>query len=171
MIDQLKRIEALEARLALVEDQEKIRRLLARYAYNADVGRTDEYMGVWAEGGVYDLGTARHDGKAEIRGMMTSPSGVHKADVENRSLHTVCNLFIQVEGQTAWAEGYSVVFVRGPDGINAYSAGYNHWDFVRDGDGWLMTLRLRRAVGGPEWGGETLKGYLTVSGFDRQPAR
>jgi hypothetical protein len=160
MTDQLKRIEALEARLALVEDQETIRRLLARYAYNADVGRTDEYMGVWAEGGVYDLGDEYYDGKAEIRGMMTSPTHRHKAEIENRSLHTVCNLFIQVEGQTAWAEGYSVVFVRGPDGIKAYTAGYNHWDFARNGADWLITRRLKRRIGETEWGGEIIKSYL-----------
>jgi hypothetical protein len=164
MTDLLKRIEALEARLAVVEDQEKIRRCLARYGFNADLGRSEEYVGVWAEGGLYDLGPVRYDGKAAIREMITSPTGAHKVEIENRSLHTVGNLFIEIEGRTAWAEGYSIVFVRGPDGATKpFTAGYNHWDFVRDGDDWLMTRRLRRGIGEAEWGGETIKSYLNIA--------
>lgn len=163
MSDLLKHIEALEARLSVLEDQGKIRRVLARYGYNADLGRSEEYVGVWSEDGVYDLGHVVYDGHAQLREMITSPTGLHKVEIENRSLHTVCNLFIEIEGRTAWAEGYSVVWVRYPDGHRPYTAGYNHWEFVRDDDDWLMTRRLRRSIGEAEWGGETIKSYLDVT--------
>lgn len=162
MTELLDRIEELTARLAILEDQEKIRRCLARYGFGADLGRSEEWVSVWAEGGLYDLGYDRHEGKAELREMITSPDHNHKLNVENRSLHTVGNLFIEIQGETAWAEGYSIVYIRGSEGNGMVprSAGYNHWDFVRDGDGWLMTRRRRRQVGGSEWGGETIKSYL-----------
>jgi len=162
MTDLLKRLEAVESRLAVLEDQERIRRCLARYGYNADLGRSEEWVDVWAEDGLYDLGYDRHEGKAALREMITSPTHQHKVEIENRSFHSVFNLFIEIEGQTAWAEGYSIVFVRRPEGISPVTAGYNHWDFVRDGDGWLLTRRLRRKLAGDEWGGETIKSYLSV---------
>ncbi|HEY3695860.1 nuclear transport factor 2 family protein [Phenylobacterium sp.] len=155
------RVAALETRLKLLEDQEKVRQCLARYGYNADLGRSEEYVAVWTDDGLYDLADdTKLAGKAQIRQMITSPAGAHKSEIENRSLHTVGNLFIKIEGDTAWAEGYSVVFVKQADGVRPYTAGYNHWDFARDGDGWLMSRRLRRAIGGSEWGGETIKSYL-----------
>jgi len=160
MTDLEKRLELLEFRQAILEDQEKIRRCLARYGYNADLGRSEAWVDVWTEDGLYDLGNVRLAGKAELRGMITSPTHQHKLEIENRSFHSVFNLFIEIEGQTAWAEGYSIVFVRRPEGVTPFTAGYNHWDFAREGDGWLMTRRLRRPLGGDEWGGETIKSYL-----------
>jgi hypothetical protein len=75
-------------------------------------------------------------------------------------MHAVGNLFIEICGDVAWAEGYSIVWVRGTDGHQPKTAGYNHWNFRRKGAGWLMTRRLRREVGGPVWGGEVIKSYL-----------
>jgi len=155
------RLSALEARLRTLEDQEKIRRCLARYGFNADLGRSEEYVALWSEDGLYDLDGGQLKGEPALREMITSPTGPHKSQIENRSMHAVGNLFIEIEGDTAFAEGYSVVWVRAADGVHhPRNAGYNHWDFRRKGDGWLMTRRLRREVGGPEWGGETIKSYL-----------
>jgi hypothetical protein len=156
------RVAALEARVRQLEDQEKIRRCLARYGFNADLGRSQEYLDLWAKDGLYDMDGGQLKGEGPIWEMISSPTGAHKSQIENRSMHAVGNLFIEIDGDTAWAEGYSVVWVRGPDGHAPRTAGYNHWDFVRDGDGWLMTRRLRREVGGPEWGGETIKSYLNA---------
>jgi hypothetical protein len=154
------RVAALEARVRELEDQEKIRRVLARYGFNADLGRSQEYLDLWSKDGLYDMDGGQLKGEGPIWEMISSPTGAHKSQIENRSMHAVGNLFIEIDGDKAWAEGYSVVWVRGPDGHAPRTAGYNHWDFVRDGDGWLMTRRLRREVGGPEWGGETIKSYL-----------
>lgn len=154
------RLAALEQRIAYLEDQEKIRELLARYGFNADLGRAEEYLDVWTDDGIYDSGAAPMVGKDALREMITSPTGFHKSEVENRSLHTVGNLYIAIEGDTAWAEGYSVVWLREGAGYKALTAGYNHWDFKRAADGWRMTRRLRRNVGDDEWGGETIKAYL-----------
>jgi hypothetical protein len=155
------RLEALEKRVLYLEDQEKIRECLAEYGYNADLGRSEKYVEGWTRDGVYDLDDSVYlDGEAQLREMISSPSGFHKSQVENRSQHNVLNLFIRVEGDSAWAEGYSVVLVRKDDEIKAVLAGYNHWDFTRAGSRWLMKRRIRREIGGPQWGGEVIKKYL-----------
>jgi hypothetical protein len=154
------RVEALEKRVRYLEDQEKIRECLARYGYDADLGRSDEYVAGWTRDGVYDLDNMYLDGEAQLREMISSPGGFHKSQVENRSQHNVLNLFIRIEGDTAWAEGYSLVFVRKDGDIKAVLAGYNHWDFQRAGERWLMKRRTRREIGGPQWGGEIIKSYL-----------
>jgi hypothetical protein len=156
------RLAAVEARLSLLEDKEKIRRCLARYGFDADLGRSEEYLAIWSEDGLYDLDGGQLKGEAALREMISSPTGHHKSQIENRSMHAVGNLFIEISGDVAWAEGYSIVWVRGPDGHQPKTAGYNHWDFRRKGAGWLMTRRLRREVGGPVWGGEVIQSYLNA---------
>jgi len=154
------RLAAVEARLGVLEDREKIRRCLARYGFNADLGRSEEYLAIWSEDGLYDLDAGPLQGTAALWDMISSPTGAHKSQIENRSMHAVGNLFIEIEGDVAWAEGYSIVWVRGPNGHAPMTAGYNHWDFRRKGEGWLMTRRLRREVGGPVWGGEIIRSHL-----------
>jgi hypothetical protein len=157
------RVAKLEARVRELEDQEEIRRVLARYGFNADLGRSEAYLNLWSKDGVYDLDGGQLKGEGPIWEMISSPTGAHKSQIENRSMHAVGNLFIHIEGDTAFAEGYSVVWVRDAEGRHQpRTAGYNHWDFRRKDGGWLMTRRLRREVGGPEWGGETIKSYLNV---------
>lgn len=155
------RVAVLERRLQVLEDQEKIRRALARYGFNADLGRSEEYLAIWSKDGVYDLDGGELAGEAAIWDMISSPTGTHKAHIEKRSMHAVGNLLIEIEGDTAWAEGYSIVWVRDGDGKHQpMTAGYNHWDFVRRDEEWLMTRRTRREVGGPVWGGEIIKSYV-----------
>jgi hypothetical protein len=154
------RVAALEGRVRYLEDQEKIRECLAEYGFNADLGRSDNYVAGWTPDGVYDLDSMYLDGEADLRKMIASPDGFHKTQVENRSQHTVLNLYIRIEGDSAWAEGYSVVFVRQDGNIKAILAGYNHWVFERAGSRWLMKRRTRREIGGEVWGGEVIKQYL-----------
>jgi hypothetical protein len=154
------RVEALERRVRTLEDQEKIRECLAVYGFNADLGRSEEYVAGWTADGVYDLDDGPLGGEVAIREMISSPTGFHKLRVENRSQHNVLNLFIRIEGDTAWAEGYSVVVVREEGESRILLAGYNHWDFVRSGDSWLISRRARREIGGAVWGGEIVRGYL-----------
>ena len=155
----LARLEAVEKRLQIVEDQEKIRECLARYGFNADLGRSEDWVNTWTEKGVYDLGpNSRHTGPDELMYNIIQGKG-HKS-IENHSQHTVCNLFIRVNGDTAWAEGYSVVFTLQGTEYKAWTNGYNHWEFEKRGDRWFMTLRYRRAVGMDEWGGKVIKAYL-----------
>ena len=68
-------------------------------------------------------------------------------------------MMIRVNGNTAWAEGYDVIFVREGDGYVPYTCGYLHWEFEKKDGRWFLSLRRRRAVGGDEWGGKVMKAY------------
>ena len=155
------RLSALEAQVRELRDFEEVRHLLSTYAFNADVGRADEYLAGWTADGVYDLAEDMQlRGRQELGELLTAPGGIHKTRIENRSQHLVANLFIKVDGDGAWAEGYSVVLVSEDGAARIFAAGYNHWDFVRTDGRWLMTLRRRRVIGGPTWGGDVIKSYL-----------
>lgn len=176
------RLAALEARVAFLEDKEAIREAISRYSYNIDLGREDEYMAGWAEDAFLDMGATpivleaddgnvrdinqtpsdgvRPQGKEALRAMMFDPDGANKKYIENRALHTVCNLTVGVEGDEAWAECYSLVFIRTEGSMTPSTGGYNHWKLRRVNGDWLVVSRRRRDVGGSEWGGETIKRYL-----------
>jgi hypothetical protein len=176
------RFAALEARLGQLEDKEAIRDAISRYSFNIDLGREEAYLAGWADDAILDMGATpivlegtdgeKRDisgtgdsgvaprGKEALRQMMFDPEGANKKYIENRALHTVCNLHVGVEGNDAWAECYSVVFIRTDSAMLPSTGGYNHWKLRRvDGD-WLVVSRRRRDVGGAEWGGETIKSYL-----------
>lgn len=160
-MDISERLATLEARVRELEDAEAIRQLLATYAYNADLNRVDKYLESWTEDGVYDLSEEmKLEGKAQLGGLLSDPNGFHTRELANRSQHLVANLSIKVNGDEAWAEGYSIVTVAGSEGVRIFSAAYNHFDFIRTGSGWRLKLRHRRVVGGKTWGGEVLKSYL-----------
>ena len=160
-MDLAERLDLIEAELRELRDMETLRHLLSTYGFNADLGRVEQYLDGWTDDGVYDLSEDMLlEGRAELEALMSDPTGFQKLQIENRSQHLVANLFIKVNGDAAWAEGYSVVLVAKEAEVKIFAAGYNHWDFVRAADGWRMTRRQRRVIGGPTWGGEVIASYL-----------
>ena len=154
------RLKELEARLLMLEDQEKIRECLSRYSFNADLGRSEEYVNNYTPDGTIDLSpTMKYAGKEQLTDFIASPQGGHKA-IEGRCQHTSMNYFIRVNGTKAWAEGYSVVFLKKGDAYEAFTCGFNHWDFEKRGDRWYLKYRHRRPVGDTEWGGKVIREYL-----------
>jgi hypothetical protein len=154
------RLKQLEARVQELEDQEKIRECLSRYSFNADLGRSEEYVNNYTPDGTIDLGPdTKWAGKEQMMDFIANPKGGHKA-IEGRCQHTSMNYFIRVNGNTAWAEGYSVVYLKKGDTYEPFTCGFNHWDFEKRGDRWYLKYRLRRPVGGDEWGGKVIREYL-----------
>lgn len=159
-IDVEAKIAELESRLRILEDREKIRETLCRYSFTADMGRSQEYVNNYTPDGVIDLGPeTKWSGAAGLTEFITDPKGGHKA-IENHCMHTSLNTHIRIDGDTAWAEGYSVVYVQEGNGYKVYTLGYNRWTFQREEDRWLMKYRHRRPVGGDEWGGDVIKEFL-----------
>ena len=180
------RLEALEERIQLLEDQEAIRECFARYGFTADLGHSQAWADVWTEDGVYELfPTSIVRGKERLLHDIITNNAGHKK-IENRSQHTAVNHYIRVNGDKAWAEGYSIVYTKKDVGVSApgsdgqrsstnvhlsdlesemegYQAWiccYNHWEFERHEGRWLMKHRNRRPIGGDEWGGAIIKGFL-----------
>src|SRR5271156_1355869 len=53
------RLASLEAKLQELEDDRKIRELLSRYGFNADLGRSAEWVGLWTDDGAFEVAIPR----------------------------------------------------------------------------------------------------------------
>lgn len=142
-------LEALEARLRELEDREAIRDLIATYGFTADLAFDDEYVDQFVPDGEYDTGTTIYRGHEQLRDFISDPNGAHKRLAVGRgSLHTNVNAVVRVDGDSAWAEAYSVVFVReSAADFGIMIASYNHWDFARSDGRWRIVRRRKTTVG------------------------
>ena len=153
-----RKMEALEQEVQLLQDYEGVRECLARYSFTCDLGLSEEYVDNFTEDGVIDLDKRRWTGKEQLADFIHNPRG-HKS-IEGRCTHASTNYFIRVNGHTAWAEGYLLLFENEADEFKVHACSYNHWDFEKQGDRWHIKYRYRRSVGGEEWGGKVIKSFV-----------
>ena len=161
------RLEALEKRVQVLEDQEKIRECLARYSFTADLGLSEEYVDNYTDDGVIDLrpstawGGPTWQGKEQLREFIYNQTG-HKS-VEGKSMHITTTEFIRVDGNRGWAEGYDLLVLcvgKEDEDYKVLTGGFNRWQFEKQGDRWYVKYRLRRPAGGAVWGGDIIKSFL-----------
>lgn len=145
-------VRTLERRVEILEAERDIRALLTRYSITADLRLASEWVDLWTDDGVYDLGEGnvstyqgRFEGHHDLRRLITGPG----MPPEGRSQHyTDGPLQLEIDGDEAVGEGYSVTFVEGDDGrARAWALGFNHWTFVRRDGGWRIRERRRRELG------------------------
>jgi hypothetical protein len=153
-----KRLEALEERLRLLEDERAILRLIGRYGFNADACRDGAFLDLWADDGVMDVAFGdppdrtelRWAGKDELGAFISDPERHQRPGFYGRSLHIdTLNTVVHVSGDHAVVNGYSLVLRasrQSPKPV-LISAGANEWTLRRDGDEWLILERRRRDVG------------------------
>jgi hypothetical protein len=152
-------IEELERRLRVLEDERELRTLLARYSFNADLGRSREYTRLYTEDGAIDLGPqpagvhrstpARYEGHDDI--LFKFITGRAHRSIEGESQHhTTGPLVFSIDGDDATGEGYSFVLVRRPEGVVVFTANFNRWTFRRVDGQWKIAERVVRAIGSEE---------------------
>jgi uncharacterized protein (TIGR02246 family) len=143
----LARLDALEARLREHEDREAIRELFNRYNFAADTGDAQAFAETWSDDGVLSTGRSLAQGRDKFLESINDPDGVHKVEIEGKgSLHTIGVLTIRIDGDEAWAEGPSVVWIREGKTFRAFVAAYNHWDLRKTGGRWEVARREARTV-------------------------
>ncbi len=155
------RLAALDARVRRLEDQRKIREVLAAYGFNADLGRSDAWVDLWTDDGIYDLDAGAHSGRAQLQDLIAAPANYHKS-IENRSQHIALNPHIRIDGDTAVVECYRMLVVKPADEAKVGAGAYTRFELVRRGDGWAIRRQTRRMTGGDEWGGRLLRDYLVA---------
>jgi SnoaL-like domain len=148
--DPAQRIAQLETRIARLEDERELRDLLARYSFNADLARHQEYVDLYTPDGAIDLrddGKPRYEGSAQLLrfistdGMTYAISGIH---------HAAPTVF-RINGDDAIGEGYSILVNRNDDGsITIVHANFSHWTFRRVGGEWKIVERVIRLLGSKE---------------------
>jgi hypothetical protein len=146
------RLDALERRVRELEDERALRELLTRYSFGADVFRGPEWVDLFTEDGLYDLGGANVDGAysgrfagpADLLALITGP-GMPPA---GRAQHFHGPMTFDIDGDEASAESYSITYqLDEHNACEVYCLGFNRWRFRRADGHWRIAERQRRELG------------------------
>ncbi|GAA0282383.1 hypothetical protein GCM10009127_24710 [Alteraurantiacibacter aestuarii] len=138
----------LEQRVQLLEDQQAIQRVITNYSAFLDARDYDGYVGLFTEDGVWQNGSTRREGRAEIREMLTGLFGEPDPDFVNlSSFHQISNFEIDVDGDTARAKSRFVFVMRGDGGAPTPElSGQYHDELVRVDGEWKIAQRVDHTV-------------------------
>jgi hypothetical protein len=145
-------IKRLEDRVRQLEDEREIRDLLSRYSFTADLYPGAAWVDLWTDNGVYDLGTGyepdgavrRYEGPAQLMDLITGAGMPPRGHSQH---HTQGPLVIEVMGDRATAEGYSITYVNRETGNEVWNLGFSRWTFRRIDGSWRIEERQRREIG------------------------
>jgi uncharacterized protein (TIGR02246 family) len=141
-----RRLAALEQRLALLEDERAVSRLVAAYGPLVDSGDAEGVAALWATDGVYDVDELLMTGRGEIAAMVRSAA--HQGWITGGCAHVVGPPHVTVTGDDAIAVCYSLMVVHEDGGFVLRRATANVWRLRRSAGGWLVTDRTNRVLDG-----------------------
>lgn len=146
MTDLEERLAALERRLAQLEDERAVARLVAAYGPLVDSGDAEAVAKLWEPDGVYDVDELLMTGRAEIAAMVRSAA--HQRWIAGGCAHVVGPQHVTVSGDDAVAVCYSLMVVHDDGGFVLRRATANLWRLRRSPGGWLVTNRTNRVLDG-----------------------
>ncbi|WP_134728639.1 MULTISPECIES: nuclear transport factor 2 family protein [Amycolatopsis] len=140
------RIAQLEARLARLEDEREISRLIAAYGPLVDAGAAEDVAALWTEDGAYDVDEIYLEGREQLARMVRSSA--HQGWISGGCAHFVGPPHVTVDGDTAIAVCHSLMVVYQDDRFVIRRATANHWALARTDEGWKVTRRTNRVLDG-----------------------
>ena len=140
------RIAALEQRLARIEDEREITRLIGSYGPLVDAADADAVAALWAENGTYDVEGWQMRSREDVRAMVLSPQ--HQGLVAQGCTHFLGPVVVTVDGDSAVAVCESVLVVHHEGRFHVARAGANRFELVRGATGWEILHRTTRALDG-----------------------
>lgn len=168
MNDLEKRLAALEQRTRELEDRLEILNLITAYGPGVDHGDVMlAVQSVWAAGGTYDLADRFATGHEAIEKMVNSDR--HKMQVANGIAHVMAPPHVQINGDTAVATAYSMVFTHYSGAFFPWRVSVNRFELVRTAGGWRVQYRYNRLLNGEAKGHELLREGITPAGKSRKP--
>ena len=121
--------------------------MIASYGPLADAGDCAGAAALWTEDGVYEVGGfGSYTGRAAIQALLEGES--HQTLIHGGAAHILSPAVIDLNGDTATARTYSVVFRKSGDNWEAHRASANSWHLVRVGQAWKVTRRLNQLLDG-----------------------
>ena len=145
MSDMEARIEALEGKVRVLEDEIELRGIMDRYGPAVDSGDADAAAELFWDDGVYDAeGVAPMMGAKAVHEMVLGPT--HQGLLPNAA-HTIGPSMLRVDGDAATATGYSRVYLREGEGYRLWRLAANRWEFERRGGEWKVAKRTNRLIG------------------------
>jgi ketosteroid isomerase-like protein len=143
--DLAKRIEALERRLREAEDQIALQNLMASYGPAVDTGDSRAAGALFAEEGEYrNDGRPPMSGRAEVEAMVESRP--HQRLIPDCA-HIPGPATVRIDGDLAWATGYSRVELWKDGSFSAWRVSANHWCFERRDGRWQILRRETYLIG------------------------
>jgi uncharacterized protein (TIGR02246 family) len=144
--DLASRLVGLEDRLALLEDERAVARVVAAYGPLVDSGDAEGVAALWETDGVYDVDELLMTGRGEIAAMVRSAA--HQGWIAGGCAHVVGPPHVTVTGDDAVAVCYSLMVVHEDGGFVLRRATANVWRLGRSPAGWVVTNRTNRVLDG-----------------------
>lgn len=148
MTETEQRLARVERRLARLEDEAAVTRLILSYGPLVDAGCAEAVAGLWEPDGVYDVDELLMTGREEIEAMVGSDR--HQGWIAGGCAHTLAAPRVHVRGDEAVAVCHSLMIVHDQDTarFTVRRATANHWRLRRSSDGWRVTRRTSRVLDG-----------------------
>jgi hypothetical protein len=140
-------VAELSRRVAALEDELAIHRLIVRYGLAVDVGDADRAAGTFGEDGVYDVDVGMMRGREAVAAMVRGER--HQSMVGNCA-HQIGPAIVTLDGERATATGYSRVYLATRAGIHVYRVSFNRWELEKRGGEWSIRRRSTRLLGHAE---------------------
>ncbi|MGV0993623.1 MAG: nuclear transport factor 2 family protein [Mycobacterium sp.] len=141
------RLDDIERRLRMLEDERDIARLIASYGPLVDSGDADGAAALWTVDGSYDVEGWSMSGRDEIAAMVRSDA--HQGLISAGCCHFFGPPVVEVSGDVAVAVCESTLLVRRESGGYAVArAGVHLLRLSREHDGWRIVSRTARQLDG-----------------------
>ncbi len=147
-------LQALNERVARVEDELAIHRLIVRYGLAVDAGEAEAAMDLFTRDSLYEIQAAGSGddvsqtlvlrGRAAVGEMVRSED--HQKLLPNAA-HTIGPAVVHVDGDTATATGYTRIYLRDGDAFNMLRMAVNHWELVKRDGRWWVHRRYSQILG------------------------
>ncbi|WP_067893953.1 nuclear transport factor 2 family protein [Nocardia vaccinii] len=148
-IDELRAlIDALSARVRLLEDQVEIMQLVAQYGPAVDSGSGEAAAALWTQDGLFDaVPQLRMQGRDDIVAMV---HGGHQSLIRNGCGHVLTVPHIVVDGDRATGRSYAlnIRWDAGADRFWVARVSANTWRWARTAEGWRITERINANLDG-----------------------
>jgi uncharacterized protein (TIGR02246 family) len=142
------RLGALERRLAAVEDELAIHRLIVTYGFAVDTGDAAATGALFTEDGLYDVDTTLiMRGRSGVEDMVRGPN--HQSLLPNCA-HTIGPAVVALDGDRAVATAYSRIYKRAGDTIGLWRLSFNRFELERRDGRWQIARRTTRMLGHDE---------------------
>ena len=140
------RLAELEARLARIEDERAIERLIASYGPLVDAGAADDTAALWAVDGRYDVEGWSMASRDDVAAMVRSDA--HQGLIGRGSTHFLGPAVATVDGDRAVAVCESVLVVRHSERYLVARAGVHYFQLSRIDGRWQIQNRVSRTLDG-----------------------
>jgi hypothetical protein len=142
----VERLNELEGRLRLLEDEAAVLRLVFSWGPAVDTGSSSEAGALWAEDGVLDSDMSRLEGPSEVTAMVLSDG--QQSLIRQGSAHVQSAPIVTIDGDEGVVTTYSQVFLHAEGDHRVWRVSANQWVCRRTEEGWKLIRRVNRVIDG-----------------------